>query len=246
MLPKQPASLEPFLQEVRQYAAGPFTAALLKGDSLSDEERTAVAEQMNNYTGLSVDYLKAANLRVSAIAFTHELLKAQRKTIGRLDARYAGPTMDPLQEYAEYDPQSEAISAAYTAAFLDYYHGELKFGQGMTYRDPTFGIWENWKWTHRPGGSVVEQPIVNTGVDLAQVLVRDANLRVLVLSGYYDLATPFSAIEYEMKHLGVPPGVSSRIQMQYYEAGHMMYVHLPSLRKMKRDLDAFIDSTASH
>ena len=246
MLPNQPASLELFLQEVRQYAAGPFTAALLKGDSLSDEERTAVAEQMHNYTGLSVDYLKAANLRVSEIAFTHELLKAQRKTISRLDARYAGPTMDPLQKYAEYDPLSEAISAAYTAAFLDYYHGELRFGEDMTYRDPTFGIWEKWKWTHRVGDSVMEQPIVNTGVDLARVLVQDANLRVLVLSGYYDLATPFSAIEFEMKHLGVPPGVSSHIQMQYYEAGHMMYVHLPSLRKMKRDLDAFIDSTARH
>jgi carboxypeptidase C (cathepsin A) len=245
VLPKQPASLEPFLQEVRQFAAGPFTAALLKGDALSDEERTAVAEQMHEYTGLSVEYLKAANLRVSESAFTHELLKAQRKTIGRLDARYVGPTMDPLQKYAEYDPLSEAISAAYTAAFLDYYHGELKFGQDVTYRDPTVGIWEKWKWSHRPGGSA-EQPVVNTGVDLGRVMVQDSNLRVLVLSGYFDLATPFSAIEYEMRHLGVPPGVSSRIQIQYYEAGHMMYVHLPSLRKMKGDLDTFIDATARH
>jgi carboxypeptidase C (cathepsin A) len=137
------------------------------------------------------------------------LLKAQRKTIGRLDARYVGPTMDPLQKYAEYDPLSEAISAAYTAAFLDYYHGELQFGREMTYQDPTVGIWEKWKWSHRPGGSA-EQPIVNTGVDLGRVLVQDSNLRVLVLSGYFDLATPFSAMEYEMRHLGVPPGVSSR------------------------------------
>lgn len=245
VLPEPPPSLEPFLQAVRRYAAGPFTAALLQGDSLSDEERTAVAEQMHHYTGLSVDYLKAANLRVSESAFTHELLRSERKTIGRLDGRYVGPTMDPLQKYAEYDPLSEAISAAYTAAFLDYYHGELKFGQDVTYRDPSFGVEEKWKWSHRPGGTG-GQPIVNTGVDLARTLVQDSNLRVLVLSGYYDLATPFSAMEYEMRHLGVPPEVSSHIQIQYYEAGHMMYVHLPSLRKMKRDLDAFIDATARH
>ncbi len=243
-LPNQPPALEPFLEEVRRYAAGPFTAALLKGDALTDAERDAVAEKVHEYTGLSTEYLKYANLRVSENAFTHELLKPQRKTIGRLDGRFAGPTMDPLGKYAEYDPQSAAISAAYTAAFLDYYHGDLKFGQGGTYRATNFAIGDKWKWTHRPIGADTEQPIVNSGVDLAQALVQDAILRVLVLNGYFDLATPFSATEYVMTHLGVPPGTSSRIQMKYYEAGHMMYVHPPSLKKMKGDMDAFIDSTS--
>ena len=243
VLPSQPPALEPFLDEVRRFAVGPFTVALLKGDALSDAERDAVAEKTHEYTGLAVDYLKAANLRVSENAFTHELLKPRRKTIGRLDGRFAGPTMDPLEKYADYDPQSAAISAAYAAAFLDYYHGELKFGQGRTYRTTNFEIGAKWKWTHRPIGSDTEQPLVNSGVDLAQALVQDANLRVLVLNGYYDLATPFSATEYVMTHLGVPPGTSSRIQMKYYEAGHMMYVHPPSLKKMKGDLDTFIDST---
>jgi len=243
MLPNQPPALEPFLDEVRRYAAGPFATALLKGDTLTDEERDAVAEQVHKYTGLSSDYLKAANLRVSEIAFAHELLKAQRKTVGRLDGRFAGPTFDPLQKNADYDPQSAAISAAFAAAFLDYYHGELKFGQGKTYRPTNFSIGDHWKWTHRPIDGDGEQPMVNSGVDLAQALVQDANLRVLVLNGYYDLATPFSATEYMMAHLNVPPGTSKRIQMKYYEAGHMMYVNPPSMKKMKADLDAFIDST---
>jgi carboxypeptidase C (cathepsin A) len=243
-LPNQPPALEPFLDEVRRYAAGPFTAALLKGDALTDAERDAVAEKVHEYTGLSTEYLKYANLRVSENAFTHELLKPQRKTIGRLDGRFAGPTMDPLGKYAEYDPQAAAISAAYTAAFLDYYHGDLKFGQGSTYRATNFAIGDKWKWTHRPIGADTEQPIVNSGVDLAQALVQDASLRVLVLNGYFDLATPFSATEYVMTHLGVPPGTSSRIQMKYYEAGHMMYVNPPSLKKMTGDMDAYIDSTS--
>ncbi len=242
MLPTQPAALEPFLTEVRAYAAGPFTAALLKGDAIPDAEREAVAGKMHEYTGLPVEYLKAANLRVAQGAFTHELLKAQHKTVGRLDARFVGATMDPLEKYSDYDPQSAAIGAAFAAAFLDYYHGELRFGQGSTYRTTNYSVGEHWKWVHRtPKG---DQPMVNSGVDLAEALVKDANLRVLVLNGYYDLATPFSATEYVMAHLGLPAGVGSRIEMKYYEAGHMMYVHPPSMARMKRDLDAFIDSTA--
>jgi len=242
MVPGQPPALEPFLTEVRRYAMGPFAAALLKGDALSDEERDAVAEQVHKYTGLSPEFVKAANLRVAQSAFTHELLKSRRLTVGRLDGRYAGPTQDPLAKDSDYDPQSVAITAAYTAAFQDYYHVDLKFGQGRTYRATNFAIGERWKWTHKLDGGG-EQPIVNSGVDLAQALVQDANLKVLVLNGYYDLATPFPATEYMMAHLSVPPGTSSRIQMKYYEAGHMMYVNPPSLKKMKGDLDAFIDST---
>jgi carboxypeptidase C (cathepsin A) len=240
-LPHQPAALEPFLAEVRAYALGPYTAALLKGDALGAAERDAVAAQLHEYTGLSAEYLKYANLRVSEIMFAHELLKPERKTIGRLDGRFAGPTQDPLAKEADYDPQSAAIGAAFSAAFLDYYHGDLKFGQGRTYYTTNFGIGEKWKFTHKTDGG--EQPIVNSGVDLAQALVQDQNLKVLVLNGYYDLATPFSATEYMMAHLGVPPAASARISMKYYEAGHMMYVNPASIAKMKKDLDEFIDST---
>jgi carboxypeptidase C (cathepsin A) len=242
MLPNQPATLEPFLSEVRTFAAGPFSAALLKGDTLSDTERETVTEKMHAYTGLSVEYLKAANLRVSENAFAHELLRARRLTVGRLDGRFTGPTPDPLARETDYDPQSEAISAAYAAAFLDYYHGELKFGQGSTYRTTNFSIGDRWKWVHNTARGA--QPVVNSGVDLSDELFKDANLRVLVLQGYYDLATPFAATEYVMTHLGVTPEIASRIQIKYYEAGHMMYVNPPSIAKMKADMDGFIDSTA--
>ena len=238
----QPASLEPFLAEVRQYASGPYTAALLKGDALPDEELDAVAQRVHDYIGLPVEYLKEARLRVPENEFAHELLKARHLTVGRLDGRFTGPTSDLLAKETDYDPQSSAISAAYAAAFLDYYHGELRFGQGETYRTTNFGIGERWKWTHRTEKG--EQPIVNSGVDLADALIKDPNLRVLVLNGYYDLATPFSGTEYVMMHLGLPPAIGAHIQLKYYEAGHMMYVHPPSLAKMKRDLDGFIESTA--
>src|SRR5215467_768396 len=242
MVPGQPASLEPFLAEVRQYAMGPYAAALLKGDTLSDEERDAVAQKMHDYIGLPVEYLKQARLRVSENEFAHELLKARGLTVGRLDGRFTGPTSDLLAKETDYDPQSSAISAAFAGAFLDYYHGELRFGQGETYHTTNFGIGEKWKWTYHTKQR--RQPIVNSGVDLADTLVKDPNLRVLVLNGYYDLATPFFATEYVMMHLGVPRDVAAHVQMRYYEAGHMMYVQPASITKMKRDLAAFIDSTA--
>jgi carboxypeptidase C (cathepsin A) len=241
-VPNQPPALEPFLNEVRAYASGPYTAALLKGDALPDAELEAAAQKMHDYTGLPVDYLKAANLRISENAFAHELLKGQGKTIGRLDGRYVGLTWDPLEKETDYDPQSAAISSAFAATFLDYYHGELKFGQGTTYTVSNFKIGDEWRWTHKTARG--DQFTVNTGVDLAEALIKDPNLKVLVLNGYYVLATPFSATEYVMTHLGVPKSAGARVSMKYYEAGHMMYVHPPSAAKMKRDLDAFIDATA--
>jgi carboxypeptidase C (cathepsin A) len=241
MAPGSPPALEPFLNEARAYAMGPYAEALRKGDALSDAEREAVAQKMHEFTGLPVEYLKEANLRVAEVAFAHELLRAQRLSLGRLDGRFVGPTWDPLQKDIDYDPQSAAISAAYASTFLDYYHDELKFGRGETYHTTNSAVYEKWKWTHQTARG--EQPIVNTAVDLSEALFKDANLKVLVLNGYYDLATPFSATEYVMTHLDLPPALSSRITMKYYEAGHMMYVNQGAIAKMKRDLDAFMDAT---
>lgn len=240
----RPSQLEPFLDEVRAYALGPYATALLKGDALAPAERDAVAAKLHEYTGLSVDYLKAARLRVTENAFNQELLRAKGRTVSRLDARFLGLTMDRLAKHAEYDPQASAIGAAFTAAFLDYYARELKFGEGRTYKPTNWAVGEKWKWTHKPAGAAWPQPFVDTGVDLAHAMVENVNLKVLVLNGYYDLATPFSATEYMMAHLGLPEGLGANIQMKYYEAGHMMYLHPPALKQMKADLDAFIDATS--
>lgn len=242
VLPGTPPARDALIAEAKAYAAGPYSAALNKGDSLPTAERDAVAARLHELTGLSVEYLKAANLRVSENMFAHELLKGSRKTIGRLDSRFAGTTMDPLVKLAEYDPQSSAISSAYASAFNDYYHEELKFGAGKTYRPLNGAVFPKWRWNHMVGDG--NQPNVNTGVDLANALVINPGLRVLVISGYYDLATPFSATEYMIDHLGLPPGYREHVTLKYYDAGHMMYVNPAALAQMKRDLDAFFDTTS--
>lgn len=240
-LPGSHPDLVAFLREVGDYARGPFTAAIEQGDRLSVADRRAVAEKVHEYTGLSVDYLLAANLRVTESAFDHELLKSRGLTVGRIDSRFVGATYDLLAKESEYDPQSNALRFAYAGAFLDYYHGDLNFGAGKTYLTTNFAVGDKWKWEHHTDAGV--QMAVNTGYDLARALVEDPHLQVLVLNGYYDLATPFSGTEYMMDHLGIGAEAHERIRMKYYEAGHMMYIHPPSLKQMRADVGAFIRET---
>jgi len=242
VLPSPPPDLPAFLQEVRAWSLGPYTAALMKGDALADNERDAIATKLHQYTGLSVDYIKKADLRVSEGEYTQELLREHRETIGRLDSRFTGVTFDPLAQNAEYDPQSAAISSAYTSAFLDYYHRELNVPRDRSYV-VSARAFETWDWKHRVPGQPQPLPIVNTGPDLSHALSFNPSLRVLVLNGIYDLATPFLATEYMMSHLGVAPALRPHVIMKYYDAGHMMYLHEPSLVRMKADVAAFIDAT---
>jgi carboxypeptidase C (cathepsin A) len=242
-LPAQPADRDAFLTEVRAWAAGPYTAALMKGDALGDAERQAIAAKLHEYTGLSLAYLEKANLRVTESEYTQELRREHGETVGRLDSRYTGVTFDPLAKDAEYDPQSSSISAAYTAAFLDYYHRELNVPADRDYVVSAHAF-ESWDWKHRVPGERHPLPMVNTGPDLARALGYNPNLRVLVLNGVYDLATPFFATEYMISHLGLAPALRSHVVMKYYDAGHMMYLNEPSLTRMKGDVAAFIDGTA--
>jgi len=244
-LPDRPAELAPFLDEVRTFALGEYAHALMLGDGLPADERAAVLEKLHRYTGLSVDYLDKADLRVAEPEFTKELLRGRRETVGRLDARFTGYSFDQLGERAEFDPQSEAITGAFTAAFLDYLHRELKFGADKTYV-VSGSLWPHWNFTHKTPGSRWPQPVVNTAADLAHALGLNPHLRVLALQGVYDLATPTLATEYVFSHMGLDPSLQSHIEVKTFEAGHMMYLHEPSLEKFKAAVAAFIDATNRH
>jgi carboxypeptidase C (cathepsin A) len=240
-LPTMPPALGPFLDEVRAYALGDYTKALMKGSGLPDAERAAVAQKLHEYTGLSLDYLQKADLRVTEGEFTQELLRGHRATVGRLDARFTGLTLDVLAKEADYDPQSEAISSAFAASFLDYYYRELKFPRDKTY-NLSAPVYRDWDFKHKaPGSSFPIPGPPNTGPDLAHALTTNPNLRVLVMNGLYDLATPFLGTEYMISHLGIEKSLQANIEMTYYEAGHMMYVHPPSLESFRKDLAAFYD-----
>jgi len=237
-LPNQPAALEPFLKEVEDFAMGEYAHALAQGTDLSASEKQTVAEKLHNYTGLPVAYLLKADLRVSGGGFSKNLQDDQDLTTGRLDTRFSGPTINPLSEEAEYDPQSSAISSAYVSLFNDYVRRDLKYGEGQTYLPQAqFGSAE---WDLKHNGNPIN---LNVSADIATAMKTNPRLKVMVNGGYYDLATPFYAAYYEDKHLPIPESLAKNIEFDWYESGHMVYVRDESLHQLHDRVAAFIRST---
>ena len=242
-VPNKPADLEAYIQSSREFAEQEYASALMKGDRLVGAERKAVIDKLAYFTGLSPAYLEKARLRVQLSEYVQELLRDERQTIGRLDCRFKGINQDPLSQNMMYDAQSSAISPAYKTTFMDYYYNQLGADKNITYNFSARDGYSDfkWDWTHSKNGRGGWPKGVNTGVDLAEAMSRNPNLKILVLNGYHDLATPFYAVEYSLDHLGLEPNIKSNIQMEYFEAGHMMYTHHPSLVKFKEDLKKFVE-----
>jgi len=238
-LPQQPAALEPFLKEAEEFTMGPYAHALAQGTDISAEEKQAVAEKLHGYIGLPVSYLLKANLRVSGGEFEKTLQDDQDLTTGRLDTRFSGPNLNSLSESAEYDPQSSAISSAYVALFNDYVRKDLKYGEGLTYLPEALFGSAQWDLTHR-GNPIA----LNVAVDLAEAMKTNPRLHVMVNGGYYDLATPFFAAQYEEKHLPIPQSLAKNIEYDWYESGHMVYVRDESLKQLHDRVAAFIKGTS--
>jgi len=242
LVANRPASLEAFLAEVERFALDEYLPALTKGSVIAAEEKRAVATKLAAYTGTSAGYWERADLRVSHPQFLQELRRDQRVVTGRIDSRFVGPATNPLAERMNYDPFFPAVGPAYTAAFLDYLHEELDFGRDEEYRVSAFDI--KWDWTHKqPDSNDWFTGPPSTVPDLARAMTRNPGLHVLVQQGWYDLATPFFVMKHDIDHLRITPEARSRIRIEYYEAGHMMYLHGPSMRKYRDDLASFIQAT---
>lgn len=242
----KPANLESFLSDVRAFTEKEYMPALYKGDKLSDADRNTIAGKLSSYTGISADYWKRADLRVQAGEFFAELLRADGNVVGRLDSRFKGINQDLLAQFGDYDPQSTAISPAYTAGFLHYYHEDLKVNKKFTYATSAYTK-EGFKWDWKHQGNMewgTIQAAVNTGVDMANAMTKDPNVKVLILNGLYDIATVFYGVEHTIDHLGLKKEIKDNIIMKYYEAGHMMYIHQPSMEKFRKDVSEFIKSTS--
>jgi carboxypeptidase C (cathepsin A) len=242
LVPNRPASLAAYAAEVERFAYDEYLPALTRGYVIPAEQKRAVAAKLAAFTGTSAEYWEQADLRVSHPQFLQELKRGQRTIAGRIDSRFTGPSMNPLAETMDYDPFFPAVGPAFTAAFLDYVNGELQFGRDEEYRVSAFDI--KWDWKHKqPGADEWITTSPNTVPDLARAMTMNPGLHVLVQQGWYDLATPFFAMQHDIDHLDITPEARQRIRIEYYEAGHMMYLHQPSMRKYREDLAQFIRAT---
>jgi carboxypeptidase C (cathepsin A) len=241
-LPTQPAALEPLLHEVEGFALTEYLQALAAGSTLSAERKREIAAKLHDYTGLPADYIERANLRVNGGEFEKTLLGAETTT-GRLDTRFAGPTIDPMSKEADYDPQSAAISSAYVSAFNDYVRTTLKFGEKKTYK-AGIDVDKLWDVLHQPPGAPakIAGPI-NVMPDLAVAMKQNPNLKVQLNGGYYDLATPYFAAKYELAQLPIQAALQANIDMHFYTSGHMVYAHEPDLKALHANVAAFVERT---
>ncbi|MGH8202226.1 MAG: S10 family peptidase [Steroidobacteraceae bacterium] len=236
-------SLEQLLGEVEQFAMGDYAAALRAGSTLSSGQFDAIAAKLHDYTGLPVRYIKKANLRINGSEFEQSLQANADLTTGRLDSRFSGPSLDPLSEGAEYDPQAASIGSAYVAAFNNYVRHDLHYGMRMTYK-PEIPLFRSWDYQHAPPGVGAPLPqALNVMPDLANAMKFDPKLRISLNGGYFDLATPFYQGMYEMAHLPMPRKLQSNIEYHYYESGHMVYAHVPALKQLHDNAAAFIANT---
>ncbi len=236
----RPDDLETFLAEADRFAREEYAPLLLKGHRATAAERNAVLEGMERFTGISAEYWDRADLRIDEARFAKELLRDERRTVGRIDARFVGDAIAYNKETFTYDPFFPAVGPAFLATFNDYYREVLGVKTDRRYVSSA-GLYSNWDQRHAQPGARYKVPVANTAVDLAYAMTQNPHMRLLVQQGYYDLATPFGATQYFLDHIDLTPALRENITLEFYEAGHMMYLHPESLAKFRRDLAAFIE-----
>ena len=234
---KHTGEMKDWVQSARVFARGPYAQALYAGDKLPPADFDAIAAKVAYFTGLSTRYVKEANLRVAPARFRKELLRGDDRTLGRYDARFEGWDEDAAGETPDSDPSETAITGAFVALFHDYLDRELKFSTADHYFVSAPGLIGTWEFKHKsPDGN---QAAADTAVDLADAMRKDPKLKVFSANGYFDLATPFFATEYDLSHMQLPPALTGNVQFGYYPSGHMVYLNPEALHQLRADLNGF-------
>ncbi len=227
----QYSELKPFLAEVEKFAMGEYASALLKGDQMTEAEKKSIAEKLSAFTGLSQEYIAQTNYRINIRRFVKELLRDEHKTVGRLDGRFTGSDYDAAGESYEFDPSNNAIMGPFAMAINDYIRRELKYNEDNPYY--TGGKARPWNYSN------VQNRFLNVAENLRSAMHQNPYLKVHITNGYYDLATPYFGTDYTVNHMFLDKDLRGHVTQSFYEAGHMMYIHKPSIIKMKKDIEDF-------
>jgi len=231
----QKMSLATLVEEVKTWSEGPLTAALMKGDRLEEAERSRIAAQLAAYTGIDPQYVDGTNLRLNIFNFCKELLRLEKRSVGRLDSRFKGVEAVTVNAQPEFDPSLHAITPPYSAAFNHYARTELGIETDLMYETLSFKVNQAWQWDN---GRVPA-----TGEILREAMAKNPHMKVFVGQGFYDLATPLFATEYMLTHMNIDPELRANVKMANYEAGHMFYLDIRSLAVFREDIQRFIDSS---
>jgi len=229
----QAKPLRALLDEVEAFAGGEYAQALFRGSRLPEAERSRIAARVARYTGLTPEYVERTNLRVEIFRFCKELLRAEGRTVGRLDSRFTAFDRDAAGERFEFDPGFAELYGAYSAAMNDYVRRHLQFESDAPY-EVLKGLYLSWGWKD------FANRYASVGETLRRAMTMNPHMRVLVANGYYDFATPHFASDYTFDHLALAAPLAANLSVSYYEAGHMMYVHRASLAKLAQSVRDFV------
>ena len=245
-LQAQPADVMTLVQQVRDWARGPYALALAQGQALPDDQRQAIATQMAAFIGLSPRFILDSDLRVEPSAFRKELLRDQRRTLGRYDARFTGIDVGAAGDSPEYDPSDTGITGAFVSSFHHYLTHDLHYDTDLTYRPTYYSQSLRWSFDHRAPGSRGGGPtnMADVALDLSAAMRENPNLKVYSLNGIYDMATPFFGTEYDLAHMQIDRSLMPNLRFAYYPSGHMVYLNVDALRTMHADLARFYDEAA--
>ncbi len=230
----QSRDLREFLDEVEAFAANEYTLALFQGAALPADRFRKVARKLARYTGLSEQYVSRYDLRIEILRFCKELLRDEGRTVGRIDSRYTGIDRFRDGDAFEADPSMDATMGSYTSTLNAYMHDELEYESDLPYEILSAETWQNWDYED------FKNAFVDVSETLRNTMTRNKFMKVFVANGYLDLATPYFATEFTFNHLGLDESLRDNVTMTYYDAGHMMYVHIPSLEKFAADLRSFV------
>ncbi len=232
----QSKSVQKVVAEAEEWAANDYTLALEKGDRLTSQERQEVVSKLSHYTGLDAKFIDNANMRVSLNFFRKELLRDEKRSIGRLDARFKGYDSSYVTAGPDFDASEAAIRPPYTSTFNNYVRTELGYKTDVEYYILGGGITSPWNWGTNNG-------YVDTSVALRTALAQNPYLKIFVAMGYYDMATPYFAVQYTLHHISLDPVLLKNFSTGYYEAGHMMYIDEKQLGRLRADVGQFIDES---
>jgi carboxypeptidase C (cathepsin A) len=241
----RPPELVPFLREVEQWIDTVYHPVLYKGSRATAEERKAALDGLARYTGVSAAYWDAANLRMDENHFLQELMRAQGVTLGRIDSRFAAGMPSRIAETTAFDPYASAVAPAIVATYNDYARRELGVVSELKY-ELSAGLYKDWDQSHvQPDSNGRKIPYANVLPDISYAMTMNPKMKVLVQQGYFDLACPYGTVKAAIDHLNITPELRRNVHIEYYEAGHMMYVHSGSMGKFSETTRAFIDENSN-
>jgi len=240
-LPGSPGTLDAVLSQVKGFAMNEYADCLAKGSECPRGEYDDVVSKLHQYTGLSEQYIRNNDIRVSYSRFENVLFRNQGTILGRLDGRFETHTTDRLADQPPWDPTDAAIDSPYTTAINSYLREDLHYTSPLHYRTSIYDIiyakGQQWDFKHRGN------PTTNVAPDLAEAMTYNPHLQIFSANGYYDFATPFFETEYALDHLTIEPSLKKNITYGFYQSGHMIYLQPTALQQLHDDLERWYSAT---